>query len=204
MHRISLFRALVLSAAIGGCGGESVFGGGAGGSGASGPSSGAGASGNGSSGAGASGGGGSGSGGSDPCDCTNDSYVPVCGIDGMTYNANCGRDCVPITIACDGECPCACEALAAQYLVELDHAKECSGSAGLDTCTEMVGNELPCPCSTFINPDNTKAVKAMRELAELWKKNDCAKGFPCPEIVCIEPAAGICSATSNHCQDVNF
>src|SRR6266403_1888629 len=30
----------------------------------------------------------------------------VCGADGKTYDAACGTACVPVTIACQGECPC--------------------------------------------------------------------------------------------------
>lgn len=43
----------------------------------------------------------------DPCDCPNGAYVPVCGIDGQTYDATCGTACVGVVIACAGECPCA-------------------------------------------------------------------------------------------------
>lgn len=48
-----------------------------------------------------------GTGGSSPgCDCDAPS-VPVCGSDGQTYDAGCGEECVPVVIACEGECPCA-------------------------------------------------------------------------------------------------
>ena len=33
------------------------------------------------------------------------SWNPVCGVDGNTHNAVCGADCVPVDIACVGECP---------------------------------------------------------------------------------------------------
>jgi len=32
--------------------------------------------------------------------------VLVCGVDGQTYDAGCGDICVPVEIACQGECPC--------------------------------------------------------------------------------------------------
>lgn len=41
------------------------------------------------------------------CDCMRGAYVPVCGIDGETYDATCGRECVDVQIACSGPCPCA-------------------------------------------------------------------------------------------------
>lgn len=40
------------------------------------------------------------------CDCAVGAYIPVCGEDGQTYDAACGRQCVSADIACDGECPC--------------------------------------------------------------------------------------------------
>ena len=33
--------------------------------------------------------------------------MPVCGIDGETYDSACGIECVPVEVACAGECPCA-------------------------------------------------------------------------------------------------
>jgi hypothetical protein len=44
--------------------------------------------------------------GTDPCDCMLGAYVPVCGVDGMTYDATCGLECVSAEILCMGECPC--------------------------------------------------------------------------------------------------
>ena len=63
---------------------------------------------------GTGGGAASGTGGSDAsggtggvdCNCLRGAYFPVCGVDGQTHDATCGRECVPVAIACDGECPC--------------------------------------------------------------------------------------------------
>jgi len=40
------------------------------------------------------------------CDCMLGAYLPVCGVDGETYDATCGRECVEVQIACSGPCPC--------------------------------------------------------------------------------------------------
>jgi len=39
------------------------------------------------------------------CDCEA-AEIPVCGVDGETYSVGCGTVCVPVDIACTGECPC--------------------------------------------------------------------------------------------------
>jgi hypothetical protein len=41
------------------------------------------------------------------CSCTTGAYTPVCGADGQTHDAACGAQCVPVGIACLGQCPCA-------------------------------------------------------------------------------------------------
>jgi len=42
------------------------------------------------------------------CDCgVLGAAFPVCGVDGQAYDTTCGRECVPVEIACMGMCPCA-------------------------------------------------------------------------------------------------
>src|SRR5262245_34157940 len=62
----------------------------------------------------------------DDCACAKGAYVPVCGEDGMTYDAACGRHCVPVPIACQGECPCdECALIEQEYLKTVAEAKAC-------------------------------------------------------------------------------
>jgi hypothetical protein len=67
------------------------------------------------------------------CDCALGAYIPVCGVDGQTYDATCGRDCVSVEIACDGECPCQCIVEAGTGCGLVDSGAECCD--GLHCCT---------------------------------------------------------------------
>jgi hypothetical protein len=40
------------------------------------------------------------------CGCLRGGQAPVCGADGQNYDAICGDECVPVAIACRGQCPC--------------------------------------------------------------------------------------------------
>ena len=99
-HGAVIFFAFALS----GCGGSDSSGQNPGGaSGAAGLGTGGSTGGSGSQGGQSGAGGSSGS----DCGCLRGGYLPVCGVDGRTYDAICGRDCVPVSIQCDSACPCA-------------------------------------------------------------------------------------------------
>jgi len=103
-----------------------------------------------------------GSGGSLPagCDCDAPS-VWVCGVDGQTYDAGCGNECVPEAIACSGQCPCDPEAgcgcsvegqgppQCADGLVYACTGSDWIGSEATDTCQDLA-TDFPrycCPLS---------------------------------------------------------
>ena len=170
---------------------------GSGGSGASG-ASGTGTAGNG------------GRGGNDPCDCGNDAYIPVCGEDGMTYNANCGVECVPVRIDCEGECPCdgppSCSDLELEYAEVLKTAKNCSPMLAVEQCLVPAQTELACPCPTWVEQANSAAIMRLAELQSLWNQLNCQNGVGCPDVECPMPAGASClpnsNGTSGSCTDV--
>jgi Kazal-type serine protease inhibitor domain len=168
------------------CGDDVTFGGGgAGGSGA-----GTGAS-TGQAGGGAVGGGSAGGGGSAACDC-DAAYLPVCGDDGMTYDAACGEECVPTAIACDGECPCdPCAVLETAYATALAEAKTCDPAIDIEQCTERIGDALACPCPTSFNPDNA-AAETLKSLKDAWDDQQCGALISCPAVECPEITAATC------------
>lgn len=141
---------------------------------------------------------GGGTGGGDPCDCGDDGYIPVCGEDGMTYDAVCGEACVPVPIDCDGECPCnatTCADLETQYADALAKAKECSPMLPVEQCLSKANDALACPCPTFVNEGDGK--QQMDQLQQQWDALDCGMLVNCPEIACPEPAAAQCTPSSN-------
>lgn len=107
-----------------------------------------------------------------------------------------------------GAPPLDCGGLEAAYAEALEQAKVCAnGPDPVIPCSEKVPNELACPCETFVNPGNSEAVTKLHDLEEQWKKQECGKNVPCPEIACPVPASAICSNSGGkggHCEDVSL
>ncbi len=145
----------------------------------------------------------SGTGGGVDCGCVQGAYYPVCGVDGQTYDATCGIECVPVAVACQGECPCGCDDLEASYAEQLALAKECSPELDVEQCTTLVDDQLGCPCETMANPSNGEAMAQLPVLQAEWNALGCGDLIDCPEIACEIPAAGSCEGTvgSGSCTD---
>src|SRR5690606_19360236 len=75
-----------------------------------------------------------------------------------------------------------CVELADEYRTALERAKACNPSIDVEQCTEKVDDQLPCPCPTFINPNNTQAVAALEEAKEAWVAQGCGDDVACPAI----------------------
>jgi hypothetical protein len=136
-------------------------------------------------------------GGTDPCDC--EAYAPVCGEDGNTYNIGCGPTCVPIAIACEGECPCApparCAELETEYEMALRKAKSCSPLVPAVQCTIVANNALACPCPTHVN--DQQGYGEMMGLQTEWDSLGCADQVVCTDEECPMPLSATCQMGQN-------
>jgi hypothetical protein len=137
------------------------------------------------------------------CDCGIGAYLPVCGVDGVTYDAACGRECVPVEIACEGECPCnQCALIETEYLQVLAAAKACSPMLTVEQCTMLVEEKLTCPCGgTYVNPNN-REVSKLFELREQFFGLGCNELVGCPDILCTSPEGAGCDGASASCIDL--
>ena len=96
------------------------------------------------------------------CDCAVGAYVPICGVDGETYDIACGANCAPVDVACLGECPCAasddgcsvgCEAFPDGGSCESPTVEwVCDGTVAYSLFSEAGCEELPTDAIRFCCP----------------------------------------------------
>ena len=96
------------------------------------------------------------------CNCGKGAFTPVCGVDGRTHDATCGISCVPVDIACLGQCPCVdgggcsvgcipirnsnwCQSPTVEWLCEGQHRAQLLRDAGC--------NELPTGAIRYCCPE---------------------------------------------------
>jgi hypothetical protein len=120
------------------------------------------------------------------------SYDPVCGFDGVTYNAACGPGCVPMGIACRGECPCA----TSDPCINSRCGDPCDPCAGLPNCfapdvRTFCDEKLQCTASVPACGAQGNACMVMQDCPAVRL---C---LPCPDGSCAEQAC-----LNNLCQFV--
>jgi hypothetical protein len=91
----------------------------------------------------------------------------------------------------------SCSQLASEYAATLEAAKACNPVLSVLQCTQQVNDELPCPCPTFINPANAKAVAELDDLQAAWNAQNCGSGVICPAVLCVAPTSGVCQANGS-------
>ena len=137
------------------------------------------------------------------CECAKGAYVPVCGVDGMTYDAACGRQCVPVPIACQGECPCdECALLEQEYLETVAQAKVCMPELTVEQCDLFVDEELSCPCTgTFVSTIHGDEVAKLEALKNEFSEKGCHENVACDLVQCEQYQKARCDAVSSTCVD---
>src|SRR5260221_8070430 len=121
------------------------------------------------------------------CGCARGAFVTVCGKDGKTYDAICGSACVPVTIACQGQCPCPdsggdAAGIDANVKSDADGPRSCHVNADCD-----MGQICFVGLSTSCQNSSGSCVGRL--------PSQCAQsvGGGCP---CLNVSAGACNANS--------
>lgn len=91
-----------------------------------------------------------------------------------------------------GGVPAQCDQLEVQYQSALGLAKICNSLINSIQCTEAIATELACPCTTYVNPGNTEALKTLKELQAAWAAQGCNEGVACVTAECPVPQGAGC------------
>jgi len=87
------------------------------------------------------------------------------------------------------------------YVMARIEADSCNFRRPNEPCTVPVQTNLLCPCTTFVNPENRKAMEAM-ELAEFgWGAGACSMYIECGAALCPYVVGASCeqpSPSSDH------
>jgi hypothetical protein len=90
------------------------------------------------------------------CGCALGAYFPVCGVDGQSYDATCGNECVPMEIACTGECPCEagyCAAACTGAAPDQEVVDACQAIGEQAACQSYESGGFPTGCR-WVTPSN--------------------------------------------------